>query len=231
MAPQNRNKTLEEEKVEESTEKNGESAVKEETLMAENDDVEAKHPAASTAKQSPPTMTTEETKKKESFMQTAGSKALRPFVIISSSYLLFTVTDGAIRMIVLLHAYNKNFSALEVAIMFTLYELAGVFTNLAAGVMGARWGIKFTLICGLTLQLIAYALLFGWQDEWSKQQAIIYVTFAQMFCGCCQRSDQTRWQDSYQACDAGRTEHKTVQTGVLDHRMEEFLERCWIFPG
>ena len=59
-----------------------------------------------------------------------SKEALRPFVIISSSYLLFTVTDGAIRMIVLLHAYSKNFSALEVAIMFTLYELAGVFTNL-----------------------------------------------------------------------------------------------------
>ena len=58
-------------------------------------------------------------KKKESFMAAATSQALRPFVIISSSYLLFTVTDGAIRMIVLMHAYAKSFSALEVAIMFT----------------------------------------------------------------------------------------------------------------
>ena len=167
-------------------------------------------------------------KKKESFMAAATSQALRPFVIISSSYLLFTVTDGAIRMIVLMHAYAKSFSALEVAIMFTLYELAGVFTNLvrlkgtissyyhvcvcdkvkmirctfdlteerrtyllfiysstyqAAGIMGAKWGIKFTLVVGLSLQLISYALLFGWQDDWSKEQAIIYVTFAQMFAG------------------------------------------------
>lgn len=68
----------------------------------------------------------------ESFMQAATSKALRPFVIISSSYLLFTITDGAIRMIVLLHAYQKSFSALEVSIMFTLYELAGVVTNLVS---------------------------------------------------------------------------------------------------
>ena len=66
------------------------------------------------------------------------TEALRPFVIISTSYLLFTITDGAIRMIVLLHAYNGGYSALEVAIMFTLYELAGVFTNLAAGLMGAN---------------------------------------------------------------------------------------------
>lgn len=86
-------------------------------------------------------------------------------------------------MIVLLHAYNKSFSALEVAIMFTLYELAGVFTNLAAGFLGARWGIKYTLVAGLLLQLFSYGLLFGWQDSWTKGEAIVYVTIAQMFAG------------------------------------------------
>jgi hypothetical protein len=121
--------------------------------------------------------------KKQTFMEAARSEALRPFVIISSSYLLFTVTDGAIRMIVLLHAYNKNFSALQVALMFTLYELAGVFTNLAAGLMGAWWGIRYTLLWGLSLQLFSYGLLFGWRDDWSQTSAIIYVTVAQMFAG------------------------------------------------
>lgn len=51
-------------------------------------------------------------------------RTLRPFAVISISYLLFTVTDGAIRMIVLLHAYAGGFSAMQVAIMFTLYEPA-----------------------------------------------------------------------------------------------------------
>jgi MFS family permease len=125
----------------------------------------------------------EHSEKKEGFMQAARSEALRPFVIISSSYLLFTITDGAIRMIVLLHAYNNSFSAFEVAIMFSLYELAGVFTNLAAGFMGAKWGIKITLISGLSLQLLSYALLFGWNEDWTKTQSIIYVTVAQMFAG------------------------------------------------
>lgn len=69
-------------------------------------------------------------------------QTLAPFCIISSSYLLFTITDGAIRMIVLLYAYQKGFSALDVAIMFSAYELAGVFTNFLAGIAGARWGIK-----------------------------------------------------------------------------------------
>lgn len=129
--------------------------------------------------------TNEQTDTEEEDIQGWGfsDPRLRPFVIISITYLLFTVTDGAIRMIVLLHAYNKSFSALEVAIMFTLYELAGVFTNLAAGMMGARWGIRFTMIMGLCLQILSYGLMFGWQDEWSKEQAMVYVTVAQMFAG------------------------------------------------
>ena len=88
----------------------------------------------------------------------AGSKselkALWPFIIISITYLLFTVTDGAVRMLVLLHAYNKGFTAMEVAVMFTLYELMGAVTNLAAGVAGAKWGIRATLISGLLLQIV-----------------------------------------------------------------------------
>lgn len=109
--------------------------------------------------------------------------ALFPFVIISIAYLLFTVTDGAVRMIVLLHAYNKGFSAMDVAIMFSFYELAGVVTNVMAGMVGARWGIKTTLLIGLSIQLVAFGMLFGWQNDWTKIEAIIYVTVSQMMSG------------------------------------------------
>jgi MFS family permease len=51
-------------------------------------------------------------------------------------------------MIVLLHAYHLGFTAWQTAVMFTLYEVAGVVTNLLAGLMGARWGIKATLLTG-----------------------------------------------------------------------------------
>jgi hypothetical protein len=60
---------------------------------------------------------------------------------------------------------------------------AGVFTNLLAGIAGAKWGIKWTLLVGLTLQLGGLGMLFGWKDAWDKPTAIIYVTFAQMLCG------------------------------------------------
>ncbi|GLC44908.1 hypothetical protein PLESTB_001687900 [Pleodorina starrii] len=113
--------------------------------------------------------------------------ALRPFVIISLSYLLFTTTDGAVRMIVLLHAYRSGFSAWQVAIMFSLYETAGVVTNLAAGMMGAKWGIKWTLLSGLSLQLAGISMLYGWRDGWSvpenRWKGILFVTCAQLLCG------------------------------------------------
>ena len=110
-------------------------------------------------------------------------RGLWPYVIVNFSYLLFTVTDGAVRMMVLLHARTLNFTAWEIALMFTLYEAAGVVTNLLAGVAGARWGIKATLLSGLTLQLVGLGMLLGWNNEWSKSTAITYVVLAQMLCG------------------------------------------------
>ena len=92
--------------------------------------------------------------------------ALFPFAIVSITYILFTITDGAVRMIVLLHAYGKSFTAMEIAIMFSLYELMGVLTNLIAGIMGARWGIRMTLLVGLCLQIAGLSALFAWDDKW-----------------------------------------------------------------
>ena len=110
-------------------------------------------------------------------------RALWPFIIISITYLLFTTTDGAVRMLVLLHAYNKGFSAMQVAIMFTMYELLGAVTNLVAGVAGAKWGIRTTLVSGLVLQIGGLGMLYGWDDDWGKATAIVYVTAAQALCG------------------------------------------------
>ena len=108
---------------------------------------------------------------------------LWPYAIVNSSYLLYTITDGAVRMIVLLHAFRLSFTAMEIAVMFTLYEAAGVVTNLLAGVVGARWGIKATLVSGLTLHLFGLGMLLGWDNSWQKSAAITYVTLAQMLCG------------------------------------------------
>jgi hypothetical protein len=91
---------------------------------------------------------------------------MRAFVSVSLCYLLFTTTDGALRMVVLFYAFTLGFSAWDVALMFSLYELAGVATNLLAGVAGARWGIKSTLLCGLCVQLAGICMLFGFRIAW-----------------------------------------------------------------
>jgi len=109
--------------------------------------------------------------------------AVKPLAIITINYLFFTLTDGAVRVVVLFHAHSKNFSTMEVALMFTLYEVAGVFTNLVAGLVGSNWGLKTALLSGQCLQLLGFFSLAAWDDSWSKNTAILYVTFSQMLCG------------------------------------------------
>jgi MFS family permease len=81
-------------------------------------------------------------------------------------------------MIVLLHAYRLGFTAWQVAIMFTLYELAGVVTNLLAGLMGAKWGIKSTLLTGggcAALHFTAKLVQFELRDG-GRSQLLHFVT-------------------------------------------------------
>jgi hypothetical protein len=199
-----------------------------------------------------------EPEKKESFMQAATSEALRPFVIISSSYLLFTITDGAIRMIVLLHAYTKKFSAFEVAIMFTLYELAGVFTNL---VSGFNRRIKLLPYCVDSIQIchsfsttgcwfhgrtVGHQIYIGqridvatfflrltlWLARRLDERACDYIcNYIANVCWHSKRFDQTWWQNCHQACYPRRTRNQTLQTSVIHHRMEEFIKGCRLFLG
>ena len=76
---------------------------------------------------------------------------------------------------------------MDTAILFTLYEVAGVFTNLVAGVAGARWGIRNTLVVGLWLQVATLGMVMCWQDAWSTPEnrwiGTLYITFAQMWAG------------------------------------------------
>ena len=64
---------------------------------------------------------------------------LGPFAIMSLSYILFTTTDGGVRIIVLLHAYKQGFTALALAAIFSGYELAGMIVNLLAGMAGVLY--------------------------------------------------------------------------------------------
>lgn len=107
------------------------------------------------------------------------------FYIISGSYLVFTITDSALRMIVLFELYKRRFNVIQIAIMFTLYELVGVFTNLFGGLFGTTHGLKYSLVVGLICQLVGIGSLVGliWTESWTSTQVICFVTFVQIFTG------------------------------------------------
>ena len=89
----------------------------------------------------------------------ALSPEVRQYLVVTGNYWAFTLTDGALRMLVLLHFHQLGFSPLQIALLFLFYEFFGVVTNLLGGWLGARWGLNRTMNIGLALQVVALAML------------------------------------------------------------------------
>ena len=83
----------------------------------------------------------------------------RQYALITGNYWAFTITDGALRMLVVLHFHSLGYDTLDIALMFIFYELFGVITNLLGGYFGARVGLNRTMNIGLGLQLLALSML------------------------------------------------------------------------
>lgn len=88
-----------------------------------------------------------------------NSTAIRQYAIVTGNYWAFTLTDGALRMLVVLHFHQLGYSPLQIAALFLFYEIFGIVTNLFGGYLGARIGLNRTMNIGLGLQVIALALL------------------------------------------------------------------------
>lgn len=101
------------------------------------------------------------------------------YLTVTLSYWAFTLTDGALRMLVVLHFHQLGYSALEVALLFLLYEFFGIVTNLVGGWLGARLGLNITMHLGLGLQIIALGMLLV-DPEWLT---VAYVMVAQALSG------------------------------------------------
>lgn len=86
-------------------------------------------------------------------------REVRQYLLVTGNYWAFTLTDGALRMLVVLHFHQLGYSALEVALLFVFYEFFGVVTNLVGGWLGARLGLNRTMNLGLGLQILALVML------------------------------------------------------------------------
>ncbi|WP_158162559.1 organoarsenical effux MFS transporter ArsJ [Grimontia hollisae] len=89
----------------------------------------------------------------------AISREMKQYLIVTGNYWAFTLTDGALRMLVVLHFNGLGYSPLQIALLFLFYEFFGVVTNLVGGWLGARIGLNRTMNIGLGLQIIALAML------------------------------------------------------------------------
>ncbi|SFR61217.1 organoarsenical effux MFS transporter ArsJ [Thiomicrospira sp. ALE5] len=104
---------------------------------------------------------------------------LQQYGLVTGNYWAFTITDGALRMLVVLYFWQLGYSPLEIALLFLFYEFFGIVTNLVGGWLGARWGLNVTMNIGLALQVGALLMLTV-PAEWL---GVVYVMIAQALSG------------------------------------------------
>ena len=113
----------------------------------------------------------------------AATAGLRNYAIVTIAYFLFTLTDGAIRMLVLLHFYRLGYTPFMLASLFLLYEAAGIVTNAIGGWLAVRFGIPRMLACGIALQVAGLVLLSALDPGWGAALSVAWVVGAQGLCG------------------------------------------------
>ena len=84
---------------------------------------------------------------------------VRQYLLVTGNYWAFTLTDGALRMLVVLHFHALGYTPLQIAGLFLFYEIFGVVTNLLGGYLGARLGLNRTMNVGLAMQVVALLML------------------------------------------------------------------------
>lgn len=113
----------------------------------------------------------------------APTISIRNYITVTAAYWAFTLTDGALRMLVLLHFNQLGYTPVQLAFLFLLYEFFGIVTNLVGGWIASRTGVRFTLVSGLVLQAVALALLAMLSPSWGQFASVAYVMTCQALSG------------------------------------------------
>jgi len=114
---------------------------------------------------------------------TASSANLKNYILVTLTYWGFTITDGALRMLVLLYFDSIGYTPLQIAFLFLFYEVFGVVTNFLGGWIGSQLGLKVTLYTGIGLQIFSLIMLSWLNPNWVQWFAVSYVMVAQAFSG------------------------------------------------
>jgi len=116
-------------------------------------------------------------------MTQSRNSGLAAYAAVTAAYWAFMLSDGALRMLVLLHFNGLGFTPIQLAWLFLLYEVAGIVTNLAAGWIAARFGLAITLWSGLLLQIVALVALAQLDPSWSIAASVVFVMVVQGMSG------------------------------------------------
>ncbi|MBV0910938.1 organoarsenical effux MFS transporter ArsJ [Anianabacter salinae] len=106
-------------------------------------------------------------------------RGLAAYAAVTAAYWAFMLTDGALRMLVLLHFHTLGFTPIQLAYLFLLYEFMGMVTNLSAGWIAARFGLTSTLYAGLGLQIAALLALAALDPGWTIAVSVVFVMLVQ----------------------------------------------------
>ncbi len=107
----------------------------------------------------------------------------RNYAIVTAAYWGFTLTDGALRMLVLLHFFQLGYSPFVLSFLFLLYEAAGIAANFIGGWLAARFGITRMLTVGLSTQITGFLVLSALSPDWAAVVSVAWVVVAQGICG------------------------------------------------
>ena len=127
---------------------------------------------------------------------------VRNYFIVTASYWGFTLTDGALRMLVLLHFFQLGYTPFTLAFLFLLYEAAGIAANLGGGWLASRFGIPRMLAVGQTLQIAGLIMLSALDPGWSAAVSVAWVVVAQGIAGVAKDVTKTASKSAIKATAA-----------------------------
>jgi MFS transporter, APGE family, 1-arseno-3-phosphoglycerate exporter len=127
---------------------------------------------------------------------------IRNYAIVTASYWGFTLVDGALRMLVLLHFFRLGYTPFTLAFLFLLYEAAGIAANLGGGWLASRFGIPRMLAVGQSLQIAGLIMLSTLNPGWSAAASVVWVVIAQGIAGIAKDVTKTASKSAIKATSA-----------------------------
>lgn len=153
---------------------------------------------------------------------------LRNYVLVTAGYWVFTLTDGALRMLVLLHFSDLGYSPVAIAFLFLAYEFMGILTNSGGRGRFAPWAEPDT-----RGRPVSADRGVGGADAGGPVVATVVVGDVRDGDAGPQWDREGPHQDEFEECgeDGGRLGRRgPVPTRCDPHGFEECAEGCGLLP-